>query len=323
MRLILMSMLLIVLINGCSEVPEPPLRLGISAWLGNDPFILARDLDLLKAPRVRVVELSSIAETKRNLRNGELEAASLTLDEALRLVEEGVALQIVGVLSLSDGADGIIAKPSIQTLQDLQGKRLALEDGAVGRLLLRGMLMVGGYSLSDLHLQYMDAPLHEKALRSGQVDAVITYEPMRSRLLADGYNELFSSGWMPGELVDVLVVRNDLSPRRRQSLVDLLVGWEQGLEYLNKHTDAAVELLVRGSELTPQEYLTAFNGIYFHNLSDSVSLLQGDDPGLAQASRLLVSILIEQQMLSETPDWSLLLDDQYARQAQLKRGEVR
>ncbi|WP_409524713.1 ABC transporter substrate-binding protein [Nitrincola sp. MINF-07-Sa-05] len=319
MRLILMSMLLTLLLPGCSEVPEPPLRLGISAWLGNDPFILARDLDILKAPTVRVVELSSIAETKRNLRNGELEAAALTLDEALRLVEEGVALQIVGVLSLSDGADAIVAGSSIRTLQDLRGKRLALEDGAVGMLLMRRMLMVGGYSLSDLHLQYMEAPLHEQVLRSGQVDAVITYEPMRSRLLADGYNELFSSGWMPGELVDVLVVRNDLSPRRRQSLVDLLVGWERGLEYLNKHTDEAVELLVRGSELTQQEYLTAFNGIYFHNIRDSVSLLQGAEPGLAQGSRLLVNILIEQQMLAEMPDWSLLLNAQYARQAQLRR----
>jgi len=321
-RLILMSMLLIVL-TGCSEVPDPPLRLGVSAWLGNDPFILARDMDALKVSAVRIVELSSIAETKRYLRNGELEAASLTLDEALRLVEEGVALQIVGVLSLSDGADGIIAGRAIQTLQDLSGKRVALEDGAVGMLLLRRMLMVGGYGLSDLHLQYMDAPLHEQALRSGQVDAVITYEPMRSRLLADGYNELFSSGWMPGELVDVLVVRSDLSPRRRQSLVDLLVGWEQGLDFLNKHTDAAVELLVRGSELTPQEYLTAFNGIYFHNLSDSVALLRGDDPGLAQAARILVNILIEQQLLSGPPDWALLVNDQYSQQALLKREDKR
>src|SRR5690606_32796058 len=74
---------------GCHAPPQPPLALGMNARLGFDPLALARERGLLDAERVKVVELASATEVQRAFNNGLLDAAALTLDEALRLVDAG------------------------------------------------------------------------------------------------------------------------------------------------------------------------------------------------------------------------------------------
>lgn len=50
---------------------------------------------------------------------------------------------------------------------------------------------------------------HEGAFGSGKVDAVVTFEPVRSRLLARGAVQIFDRRQIPGEIIHVLVMRTD------------------------------------------------------------------------------------------------------------------
>ena len=80
--------------------------------MGYEPLVLAQETGTLP-PAMRVVELASNTETKRAFRNGLIELAALTLDEALRLADEGEALHIVAVLSDSAGADAVLARADV------------------------------------------------------------------------------------------------------------------------------------------------------------------------------------------------------------------
>ncbi len=66
------------------------------------------------------------------LRVGSLDLAGLTLDEALLLAQEGVPIAVIWVLNTSAGADALLAKPGITTLDALRGKRIGVEQTAVG-----------------------------------------------------------------------------------------------------------------------------------------------------------------------------------------------
>jgi len=47
------------------------------------------------------------------------------------------------------------------------------------------------------------------AFKKRQVDAIVTFEPVKSELLSSGANILFDSHQIPGRIVDVLVVRKN------------------------------------------------------------------------------------------------------------------
>ena len=48
---------------------------------------------------------------------------------------------------------------------------------------------------------------HLGAWRSGQVDALVTFDPIRQALLQEDGHDLFDSRAMPDQIVDVLVAR--------------------------------------------------------------------------------------------------------------------
>lgn len=292
--------------SACSEVAHGPLRVGVEPWVGFDPLVLAQDRRAVDPAVVRIVELGSGSESARNLRNGLVEAAALTLGEALRLVEEGLALKIVAVLDVSHGADAILVDPSIRDSAGLRGKRIALEESAVAAMLLDRALADGNLDAGDVHVLPAEASYHESALRSGRANAVITYEPMKSRLVASGYGVVFDSSRMPDEVVDVLVVRAEVLEARAQAVDSLVSAWAVGLAELRAAPARAAALLSSGIELTPEEYLATLDGIRFIDLADSVDMLSGEPAPLARSGTRLADTLLRLGLIRTQPDWATL-----------------
>jgi len=68
----------------------------------------------------------------------------------------------------------------------------------------------------------------------GRVDAVVTFEPARTMLVKKGAAVLFDSSSMPGEVVDVLIVRKGYLSGSREKVRGLLRGWFKALEHMEK-----------------------------------------------------------------------------------------
>ena len=298
-----------ILLVGCQDSQSPPLRVGINPWVGYDPLVLAREQALVDAKQLQIIELQSNTESTRALRNGLLDAAALTLDEALRLADAGVALKIVAVLDTSQGADAVMARSDIASPAELKGKRIALEKTALGALMLDRLLKAGGLSQDQVETLQVEAAMHSKALLNGSVDAVITFEPMKSHLLNLGFHSLFDSDQMPGEVVDVLVVQANIELQRTAYL---LQAWEQGLRALQANPERAAALLAVGTELSREEYLDTLKGLYFLSLQESAGLLAGPQAPFIHNSVPLVDTLRKLGLLQKAPDWNALLDNRVA-----------
>ncbi|MFC5770321.1 ABC transporter substrate-binding protein [Thauera sinica] len=315
MRLCVCLVCMLLLLSGCGEPPRAVLRVGVSPWVGYDPLVLAGELGLVDARRVRVVEVGSSSESLRGLRNGVLEAAALTLDEALRLADEGMAIRIVALLSLSDGADAVVARPPVATPADLRGKRIAVEDSAVGALVLARVLQAGKLERGDVSVLRVEASRQRIAAGSGNVDAVVAYEPIASLLRADGARTIFDSRRMPGEIVGLLVVCEGVLAERGDDVVELLAGWERGLAALRADTAGHAALLAPGIDLTAEQYHAILGGLTFLTLGDSVASFEGRAPAIAAAGRRTAESLREMGLIHGSGDWSALLAAEPARQA--------
>lgn len=295
-------------LSACSEPPQPPLVVGLNTWVGYDPLVLARDRGLADARQVKVVELISSAEALRHLRNGLLDAAGLTMDEALRLVDSGFDVRIVALLDTSAGADVVLAAPRITSLQKLRGEHIAVEDATVGTLMLERLLRKADLRREDVKVLRMDATQHKTALLSDRVAAAVSYAPIAGPIQALGYRAIFDSRQMPGEIVDVLVVRTEVLRQRPDAVDALLAAWAAGLNVMRLDPAGAATSLAPGADLTPAQYQSVQRGLRFFTPAESLVMLTGRPPPLAQQGEEVARLLVELGVLREAPNWAALID---------------
>lgn len=294
-------------LGGCEPVPAAPLKLGVNAWVGYDPLILARERGLIDEQAVKVIELPSSSETLRHFRNRLLDAAALTLDEVLRLADEGFEPRVVAVLSESAGSDVVMARPGLRDLDRLKGCTIAAEATTVGALMLQRLLQAARLERADVQVMNVEASQHLMLLLDGRADAAVSYEPLASSMRAQGFEPVFDSRQMPGDIVDVLVVSAQALREREPQVRALLAGWQRGLQAMLQEPVASAPLLALGADLDSKAYLATLKGLRFFSAAQSKDLLSGQPPALGQASERLALTLQLMGLIRDTPDWGQLL----------------
>jgi len=174
-RLVLLSCL--ALIFSCSQSQETTLRIGTNQWPGYKILYLANELGYFNKSHIRLVELPSSTEVILALRSGNLEGASLTLDEALTLINDGLDLQVILVIDYSNGADALLTKSLISSISQLKDKKMAVEYTAVGAILLDRALQSVSLDISDVEIAGCTLDRHINCFYD--YDALVTFEPVR------------------------------------------------------------------------------------------------------------------------------------------------
>jgi len=280
-----------------SPVRRPACRLaGIAA------DYLARELGLYDGQPVHLVELPSSTQVMHQLRSGNLETACLTLDEAIGEMARGLNLQVVLVMDFSDGADVLLARPPIETLAQLRGKRIGVEHTAVGAILLDGALREAGLSPADVQLVYLPVDEHEAAWRKDRVDALVTFEPVSSRLLNQGARKLFDSSRIPGRIVDVLVATEAATAHHAEGLRALLDGYFRARVTMREEPERAWRLMAPRLGVAPQSVPALFDDIVLPDRAANRRLLSGSPPPLSVTADELARLMIANGLLAATPD---------------------
>ncbi|BCX88907.1 NitT/TauT family transport system substrate-binding protein [Methylomarinovum tepidoasis] len=287
----------IFLTSDFGERPPSPLRVGTNVWPGYEPLYLARSLGHLDPDDIQLVELRSSTDTMQLLRSGDLEAAALTLDEALDVAQDGFDLGVVLIMDLSQGGDVLMARPGIDSLSALRGKRIGVESSAVGAILLDGALEAAALPVEAVDIVPLKVDEHEQAYRQGLIDAVVTFEPVATRLRQAGAVTLFTSAAIPERIVDVLVVRRDLVAGRTAALRRLLTGYFEALAYLHDHPEAAARRIAPRMSVTPAQALRAYRGLHLPDLAENRVWLEGPTPKLVEAATKIKAIMLAHGLL--------------------------
>ena len=301
-----LSILIFIPLSGCQPPPEP-LRIVSSPWPGYEPLYLARDLGYLDSA-VRLSEVPSANINMEAFSNGSADIATLTLDETLTLLDEGKKVRILLVMDTSNGADAVMARPEIKTLADLKGKRIAMENIPLGVYMLHRTLDAAGLKPSDVTVFPMPEDKHEKAYRSGEVDAVITFEPFKSHIAKAGAHVLFDSSKIPNEIFDLLVVRDDVYKARRDELCDVVQQWFRTLEYVEVNPQDAIGRMAKRLHMEPEAYRAMMGGLTVPSRKDNQHLLGGNNPPMAVSANRLIDIMLKEHLITHRVDFSETID---------------
>ena len=140
-----------LLLVSCAEPTNTQaLRLGTNIWPGYEPLYLARELGYLDNNQVRLIEYTSTSQVIKAYRNGLLDAAAVTLDEAISLLSNGENPRLVLVMDISNGADVLIGQAGFKQVVDIKGKRIGVEHTALGAYFINRVLEKNGLGISDI-----------------------------------------------------------------------------------------------------------------------------------------------------------------------------
>ena len=287
-----------LLLSGCGDDASDPLVIGTNVWPGYEPLYLARAKGLISDKDVRLVQNLSASEVIRGMRNGVTNAAAVTLDEALLMLADGIDIKIILVFDSSQGGDAIIAQKSIENFQDLVGRNVGAETSALGAYVLcRAAELHKLDCHHDFKITNYEVNEHEEAFSSGKIDAVVTFDPVRKRLIEGGAKIVFDSREIPNEVLDVLVVRTEAINRYGNQIDVLMKGWFKALDIIKENPIDSAELMGKREKLTASEFIDAESGIHIPEYEENIELLSPNGAVKSKSIPNLMRIMLQHGLL--------------------------
>ncbi|MCO5761987.1 MAG: ABC transporter substrate-binding protein [Chromatiaceae bacterium] len=287
---------------GCAPRQEPLVRIATNVFPGYELMYLAAERGHFSPDAVRMVEMPSATACLQALAAGSVEGAGLTLDEVISARADNMRLKVVAVLDVSLGADVLIAKSGITALTELRGRRIGVEQTAVGAVMLDAVLSQAGLSPGDVQVVYATVDRHRDLFLNDGVDALVTFEPVPSQLAPAGAKRLFDSSVIPGRIVDVLAVREEVIGQSPGALRQLLAGHFLALAELRSDPRAASPIIARRLGIPPEAVPAAYHGLDLPDAAANRTWLAGRPSQLETAAAELQRILLKAGLIRQAGD---------------------
>jgi NitT/TauT family transport system substrate-binding protein len=297
-------------VAGCSTQPDDPLVIATAPW-GSFQFMGVAAEEGWLSPAVRLQRQRTSFDMMRGLREGRVDAATITLDQTLQLVGEGLDLVVVLIADMSAGADVVVARPEVATLADLRGKRIGFEATALGHVMLAKLLEAARLQRSDVEAVPMGTDHVTSWLTLQPLDAVITYEPSLRRLEEVGLVRLFDSRSVPQTILDVLTVIRRSAAAKRPAVESAVAGHFRALARWQSNPVDTAYRLAPLIDVPAERVAEAFRGVDLPDIRYNRHLLAPPATELRRASRDIVAILQQAGVMRSKPAIDELFDASY------------
>jgi NitT/TauT family transport system substrate-binding protein len=303
-RLLALVVVASLLLGACGRGGEgaglQDVRIGANLWMSYDLLSMAADLGWFEEEgfAVEIIDLGTLGDTKAAFERGYLDGMATTVLEVVEARSES-DLNPVAVLATdySNGGDVVVARRSITSIASLAGTRIAV-DPPLGIYILYRMLAKAGMTLDDVKVVWASQPDIEALAWSGQIDAAVSFPPVSTELTSQlGYNTLFSSAEIPGEVLDVVSFSEQFTKDHPEAVRAVLRVWDRALRYLSEEHQAVVAAIAAREGLSAAEVEEALAGVRFLALGD-----QGGpflDQNVAATCSRAAEVLLEVGVIAE------------------------
>ncbi len=194
-----------------------------------------------------------------------IDACAMTNMEALDMpAASGVPTTVVLIGDYSNGNDAVLVRGGLQ-LKDLAGKKMLLVEKTVSEYLFDRAMTLNGLRDQIKRVRLIntsDSDIATAFLGDTSANAVVTWKPMVSQIVRQrGIASLFNSSQIPGEILDLTVVRTDVLNRpdgAGHKFARALSGaWFEMLGMMSAGGPAGDKVLAavaEGSQDTPASY---------------------------------------------------------------------
>lgn len=280
-RALILILILIGLINACDQSNKSPLvRIATNPWPGYELLFIAERNGYFKEEglNIKLLQLASLVDVQRTYMQGRADAVSSTVIEAIIIASlTNEKLSIVLIPDYSFGGDVIISNKKISSLEQLKGKKIAVETGSLGIVILSKALEKYNMTIDDIQYVNLEQLKMIDSLANNDVDATVTYPPFSTEILrSDSYHSIFTSRDLPGEIIDTITVRSKILEQDPQWVNKFHRAWIKSLNFLHNNRQEAIQLMSDREGIHPNEFEAALNDMHLLNEEEIKPALRKD-----------------------------------------------
>jgi NitT/TauT family transport system substrate-binding protein len=261
MKIILTALLFLTSLPLAAQ--KPTFTVGWSIYVGWNPYYYMDKSGILKkwADKYGInikVQRFDYAPSLDAFVAKNIDACTMTNMEALDMpAAAGVDTTAIIVGDYSNGNDAILVRNGL-TLARLPGKKVMLVEKTVSQYLFERAMTIGG--LKDqikkvVMLNTSDSDIATAFIANKSQEAVVTWKPMVSQISkTPGVTSIFNSSQIPGEIMDLLVLRTDILARPEgQKFAKAITGaWYEVMSQMG--SDQVLTGIAAGSQDTLASY---------------------------------------------------------------------
>ncbi|MCB4767563.1 ABC transporter substrate-binding protein [Ancylobacter sp. Lp-2] len=247
------------------------ISIGHTIWVGYGPLYLAKELGFFKENGVdadfQVVDDSALAMAAQAA--GKLDGTATTLDEILKYRSPDFCFKAVALFDESHGGDGMVSLKEINSLADLKGKTVAMNEGSTSQFWFSYLMKKAGIPLKDVEVLNMSADAAAAAFIAGQVPAAVTWEPNLTLVKTKNVGKVLTdSAATPGVIIDVLEFSCSVLKDRPADVKGFIAGLQKAVDYIKTNPDKAYEIMAKGVGgylKEPKDFADAASGVKFYD----------------------------------------------------------
>jgi NitT/TauT family transport system substrate-binding protein len=232
LRLTLLATLAVLLgaATPARAAPKTEFNVAWSIYVGWMPWDYADQSGILKkwadkyGIKIKLTQINDYVESINQFTAGKFDGCVMTNMDALTIpAAGGVDSTALIVGDFSNGNDGVVLKGKGKTVADLKGQQINLVELSVSHYLLARALAAVKLQERDVKVVNTSDADIVAAFGAPGTTATVTWKPQLSEILkAKDAQLVFDSSKIPGEIIDLMVVKTDVlaaSPALGKALV--------------------------------------------------------------------------------------------------------
>lgn len=303
--------------SGGDETPTE-MTIGTQPWIGYGPMWIVEEkgYDLDHGVDIKLTNFTTDQDLETGFASGKFQGVNYINNNLIRLADLGFDFRIVMMEDISLEADGVIScNPDIDSIEDVEGAKVAFEEFGGSEILFRHALNEAGIDFDSI--EYVPIPSADAgtAAVAGKVDAAVTYEPYLQAALQEGDNckVIYTAAEKPGLISDVLAFSPEFAEDQPDAVVGAMRAWDDAVGFYNENPEEAKAIIARNVGAKPDELAPSFDGIKLFDLEESQAFLTNDFEALWNDIK---AIMAEQEgQLKGDPQVSDYLDTTFGDQA--------
>jgi outer membrane protein OmpA-like peptidoglycan-associated protein/ABC-type taurine transport system substrate-binding protein len=223
----------------------------------------------------------------------------------------------------SRGADGVIGKQGIRSIEDLAGKTVAFAPYTPSHFLLWNGLKSSGLTTEQRNEIFAKA-VHTKdgiepatLFAQQKVDAAVAWDPDMSDAVTKrpGSRKIYDTRIANHLIADILVVSDRFAQRCPQTLVKLAQGWLEGVEFIKAQPNRAYTLIGTIKDFNIPEDLakTMLGGVRLADYADNKAFFgtRGADTDYTNIFKMAQEMYHEDRIIKHTFDAESSVDRRF------------
>lgn len=169
---------------------------------------------------------------------------------AARVRKGGIRYSCVASIS-NRCADVVCAKPALQSVKDLRGRRIAVQ-GTHPRFTLWRMLTLEGIKVDDGEVEFVRHPARGEVyqamldqLLKGEVDAAFLIPPFDLKAKEKGYVTLEETRFFPNIMGGTLTLTGDFTKSNPRAVEQLIKAVIYGIWFVKAHPDESISIMAK------------------------------------------------------------------------------